>query len=63
MFYKIVWVEYISGICLLLSLKVKAAVHVPEIGNWTKAHFSPNRFSGSSIGKGLSNARSGLDPF
>jgi len=36
---------------------------VPEKGNWTKAHFSPNKFSGSSIGKGLSSARSGLAPF
>lgn len=36
---------------------------VPEKGNWTKAHFSPYKFSGSSIGKGLSSARSGFDPF
>lgn len=35
----------------------------PEKGNWTNAHLSPNKLSGSSIGKGLSKARSGLDPF
>lgn len=41
----------------------KSAMPSPEKGNWTNAHLSPNKLSGSSIGKGLSNARSGLDPF
>lgn len=56
--------SWVYSICIsLLSLKVKVFVHVTDIGNWAKAHFSPKRFSKSSIGKGLSNARSGLDPF
>ena len=56
--------SWVRSICLsLLALKVKVFVHVTEVGNWPKAHFSPKRFSKSSIGKGLSNARSGLDPF
>ena len=63
MFHKIVWVECISVVSVHIIIESKSCCAVPEIGNWTKAHFSPNRFSGSSIGKGLSNARSGLDPF
>ena len=55
--------SWVHSICLsLLSLKLKFCVHIHEIGNWAKAHFSPKRFSKSSIGKGLSNARSDLDP-
>lgn len=46
-----------------VTLATDRISQVPEKGNWTKAHFSPYKFSGSSIGKGLSSARSGFDPF
>lgn len=58
-------VNLIKGI-LLSYLSILFIVRVlcpPEKGNWTNAHLSPNKLSGSSIGKGLSNDRSGLDPF
>jgi hypothetical protein len=35
----------------------------PEKGNWTKAHLSPKRLSGRFMANGLSNDKSGLNPF
>jgi hypothetical protein len=46
------------SICNLKILEGK-----PEKGNWTKAHLSPKRLSGRFMANGLSNDKSGLNPF
>lgn len=44
-------------------LQFEISEEQPEKGSWTKAHLSPKRFSGSFMANGLSNDKSGLNPF